>query len=73
MRPLVRLFVAQSTVMCAVFFSPAGQDFEGEAKTQTPKWLDMYYVLGMTVGLGVLLLWIFVCCIGLSWLREKDM
>lgn len=33
----------------------------------------MYYVLGLTAALCVLLLWIIVCYIGMSWLREKDM
>lgn len=68
MRPLVRLFVAQSTVMCAVF-SSAGQKF----KLQDSQLLDMFYLLGITVVMCVLLLWIIVCCIGMSWLREKYM
>lgn len=68
----MRLFVAQSTVMCAVF-SSAGQEVEEEAKPRDSELLSMYNLLGITVVLCVLLLWIIVCCIGLSWLKEKDM
>lgn len=79
MRPLERLFVAQSTVKCAVFSSPAAQE-DGEGvweednnQDKNPAFLNMYYVLGLTAALCVLLLWIIVCYIGMSWLREKDM
>lgn len=73
MKPLVRLFVAQSTVMCAIFSFPAGQEAGEEAKTHDPQLLNMYSILGITVTLCVLLFWIIVCCICMSWLREKDM
>ncbi|TRZ19858.1 hypothetical protein HGM15179_007249 [Zosterops borbonicus] len=42
-------------------------------KLQDSQLLDMFYLLGITVVMCVLLLWIIVCCIGMSWLREKYM
>lgn len=56
-----------------MLFSPAGTEVEEEAKTESPEFLNMYLILGITVVVCVLLLWIIMCCIGVSWLREKHM
>ncbi|RMC06820.1 hypothetical protein DUI87_16267 [Hirundo rustica rustica] len=50
-----------------------GKEVEEEAKALDPELLNMYNILGIAVVMCVLLLWIIVCCIGMSWLREKDM
>lgn len=54
-----------------MLFSPAGTEVEEETKTQSPEFPNMYLILGIAVVVCVLLLWIIVCCIGISWLRHK--